>query len=269
MKDYREAFLSEFIGTALLVAIGLSIVIFDFGKGSPMLDWIPSAGLRRLITGFLFGSTGALIAVSPLGKSSGAHINPVVTLAFWMKGKMGPGHAAGYIMAQMAGAALGALPLLIWGSIGGSVDFGATIPGKLFGPWLAVLGEFLATLALIVLLFAFLGHKRLRPYTPMIFPILYAILVFIEAPVSGTSTNPARSFGPSLISDAWQSWWVYWIGPIAGAVAGIGIHAYSWLNKLEVEVAKIYHFEHDPHGIFRRNIKAEVENIAGSGTRPE
>jgi aquaporin Z len=260
MKDYQGAFFSEFIGTALLIAVGLSFVILNFGNSSPIVRLIPDAGLRRLITGFLFGSTGALIALSPLGKSSGAHINPVVTLAFWLKKKMKPGHAAGYVIAQFAGAGLGALPLLLWGNIGGSVDFGATIPGKEYGAWLAALGEFGSTLALIVLLFAFLGHKRLRSYTPLIFPILYAILVYLEAPLSGTSTNPARSFGPSLISGDWQDWWVYWIGPISGAVIGIGIHAYSWLNKLEVEVAKIYHFDHDPHGIFKKKITEEVES---------
>jgi aquaporin Z len=262
MKDYREAFLSEFIGTALLIAVGLSVVILDFGSGSPVVQWIPGAGLRRLITGFLFGTTGALIAISPVGKVSGAHINPAVTLAFWLKKKMNTGHAVGYIIAQFSGAALGALPLLIWGNIGASVQFGATVPGRNYGPWLAVAGEFGATLALIVLLFIFLGHKRLRPYTPLIFPILYAILVFLEAPVSGTSTNPARSLGPSLISGDWRGWWVYWIGPAAGAAIGIAIHAYSWLNKLEVEVAKIYHFDHDPHGIFIRKI-AKAEKAVG------
>ena len=88
MKFPWQNYLSELIGTALLVAVGLSVVIFDFGAGSPMLRLLPDAGLRRLITGFLFGSTGALIAISPVGKISGAHINPVVTLAFHIKGKL-------------------------------------------------------------------------------------------------------------------------------------------------------------------------------------
>jgi aquaporin Z len=73
---------AEFIGTAVLVSVGLSFVIFDFGSGSPVTGFIPDAGLRRLITGFLFGTTGGLIALSPAGKVSGAHINPAVSLAF-------------------------------------------------------------------------------------------------------------------------------------------------------------------------------------------
>jgi aquaporin Z len=79
---------AEFLGTAALVAGGLTVVILDFGQGSPILHWIPDPGLRRLLTGFLFGTIGALIAPSPVGKESGAHINPVVTLAFWLLGKM-------------------------------------------------------------------------------------------------------------------------------------------------------------------------------------
>ncbi len=97
-------YVSEFVGTALLVAVGVSVVILDFGTGSPVARAIPDAGARRALTGFLFGAVGGLIALSPVGKISGAHINPAVTLAFWMRGKMGPGHAAGYAAA---------LPLLL------------------------------------------------------------------------------------------------------------------------------------------------------------
>jgi len=68
--------------------IGLSLVILMFGTGSPIIGIVPSEGWRRLITGFLFGTTGALIALSPVGKESGAHINPVVTLGFWLMHKL-------------------------------------------------------------------------------------------------------------------------------------------------------------------------------------
>jgi len=82
-----QTILSELVGTGLLVLVGLTIVILMFGAGSPGVSMIPSEGLRRLITGFLFGTTGALIALSPVGKESGAHINPAVTFGFWMMGK--------------------------------------------------------------------------------------------------------------------------------------------------------------------------------------
>ncbi|HUX21149.1 MAG TPA: aquaporin [Spirochaetia bacterium] len=241
---------AEFFGTALLLAIGLSIVILDFGSGSPVVRLLPNAGVRRLITGFLFGSTGALIAVSPLGKISGAHINPIVTLAFLIEGKMRFRHAVGYIAAQLAGAAAGCLPLLLWGHIGASVAFGATVPGAGLPIWAAVAGEAATTFALVILLLVFLGHAKTRGFTPLMLPFLYAIMVFLEAPLSGTSTNPARSFGPALIASQWSLWWVYWAGPLMGALIAVALHRRTWLRSLEVDVAKLYHFEHDPHGVF-------------------
>ncbi len=245
-------YLSELLGTALLLLIGLSFVIIDFGKGSPVVNIIPDPGLRRLITGFLFGATGASIAYSRVGKISGAHINPVVTLAFRIKGTLSTRDTAGYIMAQFAGAVLGSLPLLFWGATGKSVGFGSTTPGTGYTGIEALAGEIITTVCLIVGLFTFLGHKKLRNYTPLLFPFLYAAMVYLEAPISGTSTNPARSFGPSVISGIWTGWWIYFVGPLAGMLTGLVIHRFSWLKRFEVEVAKIYHFEHDAYGIFRK-----------------
>jgi aquaporin Z len=248
-KILWQPFLSECIGTALLVMVGLSIVIFMFGTGSPMAGIIPDEGIRRLITGFLFGSTGALIAISPVGKESGAHINPVVTMTFWLMGKMDSGIAAGYILAQMIGSVLGALPLLVWGTMGHSVYFGATLPGKGYTLQTVFFGEVICTFTMVTLLIIFVGFRKLRRFTPAIFPILYCIMVYLEAPISGTSTNPARSFGPAVISGAWTAWWVYWIGPVTGALAASLVC--SFLAK-RIEVAKLYRFENDRDGLFRR-----------------
>jgi aquaporin Z len=251
-KNPWTLFASEFIGTALLIGVGVSFVILDFGKGSPIPNLIPDSGLRRAITGFLFGSTGALIAVSWIGKESGAHINPVVTLASWIRGKMNHVHAIGYILCQLIGGIAGALPLLFWEGTGSSISYGGTFPGQNFSAFTAMLGECITTFALVFLLFVFIGHNKLKQYTPLLFPVLYAIMVFLEAPVSGTSTNPARSIGPSVISGDWSGWWVYWIGPAAGALIGVAVHKLNWFKKFEFEVAKLYHFEHDRHGVFRR-----------------
>ncbi|HEY6363790.1 MAG TPA: aquaporin [Candidatus Binatia bacterium] len=93
-----QLFSSELIGTAVLVLVGLSLVIVMFGAGSPLVPLLPNEGLRRLITGFLFGTTGALIALSPVGKESGAHINPVVTVGFWLMHAIDARVATGYIL---------------------------------------------------------------------------------------------------------------------------------------------------------------------------
>jgi aquaporin Z len=243
-----QAYVSEIFGTALLVLVGLTIVILMFGSGSPGARAIPDEGLRRLITGFLFGTTGALIALSPVGKESGAHINPVVTFGFWMMGKLKSRTALGYVLAQLIGATIGSLPLLVFGSMGQSVAFGATMPGDGYSTGAVLIGEVITTFGLIAGLCIFLGFRPLRPFTPALFPFLYACMVYVESPISGTSTNPARSLGPAIISGQWQGWWIYWIGPLIGVLVGIAV--FSFLAK-RIEVAKVYHFESDRRRLFR------------------
>jgi aquaporin Z len=244
-----QLFLSELIGTALLVLVGLSLVILIFGAGSPMVRVVPGEGARRLITGFLFGTTGALIALSPVGKESGAHINPVVSLGFWLMGKLDLPTTLGYIGAQLVGAVMGSLPLLLWGAMGKSVAFGATLPGPGFPLPAVFLGEAITTFTMISLLAVFLGFRKFRPFTPAIFPPLYAIMVWAEAPISGTSTNPARTLGPAIVSGQWQGWWIYWAGPLVGMF--LAILVFSFLAE-RIEVAKLYHFESDRRRFFRK-----------------
>lgn len=240
---------AECIGTALLLLIGLSLVIVMFGTGSPIAVIIPNEGVRRLITGFLFGTTGATIALSAIGKESGAHINPVVTLGFCLMGKMDTRIGLFYVLAQLMGAIAGSLPLLVWGTMGRSIAFGATLPGEGYTIPIVVLGEVITTFALIAGLCVFLGFRQLRSFTPAMFPLLYAIMVYLESPLSGTSTNPARSFGPTVISGQWQGWWIYWLGPFIGTLIALFV-----CNSLaaRIEVAKVYHFDSDRVGIFRR-----------------
>ncbi len=245
---------SEFVGTALLVCVGLSIIIVMFGSGSPMPIAIPSLDARHLITGFLFGSTGALIALSPVGRISGAHINPAVTLGFRLMRKLDSRVALGYVLAQLAGGIVGALPLLAWGAMGRSVAYGATSPGPGYSIQAALLGEVATTFSMVTLLTVFLAFRRIRPFTPALFPPLYAIMVYLEAAVSGTSTNPARSLGPAIVSGQWHGWWVYWVGPLVGMV--LALLACSFLAK-RIEVAKLYHFDSDRDGLFRRQASSE------------
>ncbi|MGH9046415.1 MAG: MIP/aquaporin family protein [Acidimicrobiales bacterium] len=240
--------LAEFIGTALLVAVGLSVVIIDTSPTGPVVG-VLGPGPSLALTGGLFGTTGALIAISPLGKVSGAHINPIVTLAFVLRGRMRRWLAVGYVAAQLAGAVAGAATLLAWGPEGREVDFGATVPGAAYGPVLAFVGEAATSAALVILLLVFVGSKPLRAFTPALFPPLYAFMVFVEAPVSGTSTNPARTLGPAVVAGVWHAWWVYWAGPATGAVVAVAVSRLHALRDLEIEAAKVYHFEHDIHGL--------------------
>ena len=96
-------FLSEVIGTAALIFAGLSLVIWMWGEGTPMARLVPNELARSAVTGFLFGCIGGGIALSRVGSESGAHINPAVTMGFWMMRKLDARAAAGYIVAQLAG----------------------------------------------------------------------------------------------------------------------------------------------------------------------
>lgn len=243
---YRSQFIfAEVTGTALLLMVGLSVVIFMFGSGSPMAELIPGVKVRQVITGFIFGSVGASIALSPLGKISGAHINPAVTIVFWLFKKLQGRLAITYILSQFTGAVIGCLPLLLWGSLGKSIDFGVTIPGQDYTTQAAFFGEVITTFTMVLLLILFIGFRQIRRFTPYMFPVLYAIMVPLEADISGISTNPARSFGPAIISGEWSSFWIYIIGPVTGAL--LASHAGSALAK-RITIAKLYHFDSESEG---------------------
>lgn len=247
MKSLLPLFIAELIGTALLLTVGLSVVIFNWSDGSPVAEWIPSVGLRRLLTGFLFGTTGCLITLSPVGKISGAHINPAMSVAFWLRGKMKTHALVGYVIAQLIGAAIGCLPLLLWGEQGRSVQFGMTLPGAAGLPS-ALIGELLTTMALIITVFVFVGSPKLRHFTPYTIPFLYGFMVWAETVYSGCSTNPARSFGPALINLNFNQYWIYVAAPLTAAVLVVGLFRLFRLHTLlHIKAARISYHESETH----------------------
>jgi aquaporin Z len=245
-KLHPRMYASELVGTALLVFLGLSIVIALWGRGAPFASLpIPPDG-RRLLNGFLFGSVGAAIAYSPIGKMSGAHINPAMTFAFWLEGKLRWRDASFYVFAQLIGAGFGATALLLWGSVGASNEWGASLPNKFVPDWLPIVGEMVCTFLLVLLIFVFSAHKITQPFTPLVNPPLFAVLTWLEAPLSGASANPARSFGPELIAWLWQGWWVYWIGPCLGAALAVAVLRIDLFRGHRPFEARLCHFGH--HG---------------------
>jgi len=129
--------------------------------------------------------------------------------------------------------------------MGRSIEFAVTIPGEGYTMQEALFGEVITTFTMVLLLIVFIGFRQIRAFTPAIFPILYAIMIPLEADISGTSTNPARSFGPAIISGQWDFWWIYWVGPLAGAI--LASLAGSMLAK-RITIAKLYHFDSESSG---------------------
>lgn len=235
--------LAELAGTALLVAVGLSFVIVDLGRSSPIAGLLASTAARRALTGGLFGATGAAIALSPVGKLSGAHLNPVVSLAFWVEGALPTRTLLAFVPSQCLGAAAGATPLLLWGGRGASVAFGATAPGT-DGVAAAFAGELVTTFLMVLLVLSMVAHPRTRSATPFVFPPLYCLMVWAEAPISGTSTNPARSLGPDVVALASHHLWLYFVAPAAGALLAVGARrCLPMVARLRIDVAKVGHFE--------------------------
>jgi aquaporin Z len=241
---HPRLYLAEAAGTALLVAAGLSIVIAIFGRDSLGRDSViaallPSTAWRRVLAGGCFGMVGALITISPLGRVSGAHINPAVSLAFWLERKLAWRDLLGYVLAQMIGAAVGALPLLWWGATGRALNYGATTVGPGVSVWMAFAGELIATMALVLAIFITASHERTRRFTPWTIPPLFAWLVWWEAPLSGASANPARSFGPALVSTVWSDFWIYLLAPLLGAAIGVWLLRIELFGSHRVQVARV------------------------------
>jgi aquaporin Z len=251
-KLHPQMYASELVGTALLVFLGLSIVIALWGSGAPLASLPISADARRLLNGFLFGSVGAAIAFSRIGRMSGAHINPAMTFAFWLEGKLRWRDASFYVAAQLVGAAFGSAALLFWGSVGASDQWGAAVPNGSVPAWFPVAGETVCTFLLVLLIFIFAAHKVTQPFTPLVNPPLFAILTWLEAPLSGASANPARSFGPELVARLWQGWWVYWIGPCLGAALAVAVLRFHLFRALRPVEARLCHFGH--HGATGENL---------------
>lgn len=221
MIRHWPEYAAECIGVALMLTVGLSAVVANFADDSAIANWSGSEGLRRLVTGAIFAGTATVIVYSPLGKRSGGHLNPAVTLAFYRLGKIAKVDAIYYVLAQLLGAFLGAgLVLLLWNDLAVSIDVGLTLPGSR-GPWVAALAEVAMTFTLVLLILSFVDYPPFARLTGVAAGSLVALLVFLLAPVSGTSLNPARSLGPAVWSANLHYLWIYLIAPFAGSLSAV------------------------------------------------
>jgi len=220
----------EYASEATLLALFmLSASVFGvllFHPESRAHGWIEAPLARRAWMGLAMGLTAVALVYSPLGRRSGAHMNPAVTLAFLALGRVQPRHAAAYVLAQFAGGALGmqlaALLLARW-IAHPAVDFVVTLPG-LHG--LAV--AFLAELAISFVLFTVVlrvSASRLARFTGLCAGALVMAWITFEAPLSGMSMNPARTFGSALAADVWTAWWLYLLAPVLGMLAAAALFA--------------------------------------------
>jgi aquaporin Z len=194
--------MAEAGGTGLLVLGALSAAALNLAPGSPIAEPIPSASLRLLITGLMVGAIVTAIAVSPLGKLSGAHINPAVTAAFAVSGQMAAHDVIGYLVAQVTGALAGALAFrALWGSTAHSVGGGVTHPS--ISTPLALGFEAGMTALLVAVIFFFLSRERLASWTPIVICPVLALIILEGRSVHGREPEPGEERRPS--GDIWRS----------------------------------------------------------------
>jgi len=239
--------------------------------GSPVHNAIADPNLRRLLMGILMGLTAIGLIYSPWGKRSGAHLNPSVTLTFLRLGKVAPWDAVFYIVAQFAGGLLGVgvAAAVLGGALADpTVNYVATTPGAR-GASIAFLAEAVISFGLMGTVLIVSNTERLRRFTGVFAGVLVAAYITLEAPLSGMSMNPARTFGSALPASAWKAWWVYFTAPFLGMF--LAAEAYRRIRGAQnVICAKLHHHNSAPC-IFRCGYRARHLNALGavSGSAPE
>ena len=206
---------------AELAAFMISACVFTvllFHSGYPALTWFPAPVLRRIFMGMAMGITAVLIIHSPMGKRSGAHFNPAITITYLRLGKIRRADAFFYVVFQFLGgvAGVGVSAVLLGNSLAApSVDYAVTIPGK-YGTMAAFAAElFMASLLMGAVLWTS-NRPRIAPFTSYFVGVLIALYVTFFAPVSGFSINPARTVGSAVFAHLWTAWWLYFVAPLLG-----------------------------------------------------
>jgi len=205
---YRRLF-SELLGTFMLVLVAAGGGILH-AKGEISLAAAVVAPGLMVMAIILF-----------MGAVSGAHLNPVVSVAFALRRDFPWERVLAYILMQLLGATLACLFLL---AVFGNIEhLGATLPGPGYHDWQALLMEIVLTGALVsVILGTASGAQNVGSIGALGVGGYVALAGLWSAPVSGTSMNPARSFGPALVSGDWNGYWVYVLGPLIGALIAVG-----------------------------------------------
>jgi aquaporin Z len=220
---------------------------------SPIRKYLPSDAVRRILMGSAMGATIVAIVLSPWGKQSGAHFNPAVTFTFSRLGKVPLWDAVFYCAAQLVGAVAGVAlaSLLLQGAPADkAVRYAATMPG-IYGNKIAFVAELAISFILMSAILFTSNDKILAPYTHYFAAILVAAYIAFESPISGMSTNPARTFGPALYGGYWSALWIYFTAPPMGMLAAAEVFLLVRQGK-PPSCAKLHH-HNDKRCIFRHS----------------
>jgi MIP family channel proteins len=230
LRPLREQLAAEFIGTFLFVFIGAGAATLAAANGAGTVGIAVATGL------------GLGILISALGHISGAHFNPAVTLGAWVTGKIDSVRASLFVVTQLAGAAAGAglLRLALSEKIWKPTELGATLINPAarqvgFTTPKALLLEAIMTFALVLVVFGTAIDPRgtFKSIAGFGIGLIVAADILVGGVLTGASMNPARSFGPALLTWTWTDFWVYILGPVAGAVIAAEVYWFFFLRPQE------------------------------------
>lgn len=220
----RRAYTAEFIGTFALVFFGsVSVTVFTavLGFSSPSTSILAIAFAHGLILMIMFYAIGYI---------SGCHINPAITITAVALRKMEVDDGVAYLVAQVVAATLaGWAHALILPGPGSLTNYGSVAPGipiSRSAP-VAVIVELIITFFLMFSMYAVLYTNKVPPgASGVLIGMTLAADMLIAAPLTGGAANPARALGPAIASGTYQTLWVYWVGPIIGALLAGFVYQY-------------------------------------------
>ena len=233
--------LAELVGTALLVIFGAGALVAALEVGQGELDY---AGLG--IVGFSFAFVIAAV-VYMFGTTSGAHINPAVTVSLAVVRRFPWAEVVPYVVAQLAGGLIGAVLInAIFGSrVSELYVSGSTVVGDGFTEVQAVVAEALGTFLLLATIMALAVDRRAPAgFAGLMIGLVVACEIMVIGPISGGSVNPARTFGPNLATNifggsvSWGDFWIYVAGPlVGGAIAALAYDAIAQPERAALAAA--------------------------------
>jgi aquaporin Z len=217
---------AEFLGTFFLCFAGIAAIL----SATPTVG-----GGGGLVAIALAHGLAVSIAVHVFGGISGAHVNPAVTMGMLVTGRIAPGLAAGYVIAQLLGATVAAAlcNAVFPAAAVGEATLGIPLPAPWASTGTVLLVEAILTFLLVIAVFGTAVDDRGKTVKIGAFGIGLTVAFDILAggPVTGASMNPARSFGPALVAGHWDWHWAYWIAPLAGGAAAALVYHHLLLGK--------------------------------------
>ncbi|MEU9377894.1 aquaporin [Streptomyces sp. NPDC048255] len=216
----------EFALTTGMLFTVVTAVRWMAGPGSPLSDLLPTLRGQLVAMGLLVGAIVTAVLGPSMRRETAGHLNPAVSIGLWLL-RVFPGKAVvPFVVAQLAGSLCGvALARLVWGDAAAAVGDAALAPAPGWSAGAVFAGE-AGAMAVIMLIVAFFGTRPpLLRYLPPVIGVCVAAVIIFLGPLCGGGANPARQFGPALVSGTTGVLWVYLLAPVAGSLLAGGVAA--------------------------------------------